>query len=120
MNGGLKIDAVGLVQGLERLQSKSDLAVRALAETGALKMQSYAQKNARWTDRTGAARQRLNGSVEKRVNGYAIAIAHGVQYGIYLEFDYEKRYAILPDTLREVGQNEVMPAFEKLLERLNR
>lgn len=105
-------------KGLSQLENKTDMAIRAFCDTGALKMQSYAQQNARWTDRTGAARQRLKGGVEKRANGYAIRISHGVDYGIWLEFAHEKRFAILPDTIRVVGQEEILPAFEKFLERL--
>ena len=115
---GFTFDARALAQGIDRLQDKSDIAIRAFAETGALKMQSYAQQNARWTDRSGSARGRLQGGVEKRANGYAIRIAHGVDYGIWLELAHEKHFAILPDTLRFVGQEEILPAFEKFIERL--
>lgn len=115
---GMRLDMSGLEKGLEKLQGKSEASIRMLAETGALKMQSYAQQNAPWTDRSGAARQRLNGSVEKRKDGYLIMISHGVEYGIYLEFAHEKRFAIIPDTLRYVGQEQIVPAFNKLLERL--
>lgn len=114
----MKIDIRNMEKGLSQLENKTDMAIRAFCDTGALKMQSYAQQNARWTDRTGAARQRLKGGVEKRANGYAIRISHGVDYGIWLEFAHEKRFAILPDTIRVVGQEEILPAFEKFLERL--
>lgn len=113
-----KLDSTSLLRGLQSLESKSEVAMRAFAETGALKMQSYAQQNAPWTDRTGAARQRLKGSVQRRENAFRIQIAHGVDYGIWLEFAHEKRFAILPDTIRIVGQEKIMPSFEKFLERL--
>lgn len=116
---GIRFDMNGLQKGLEILESKSDVAIRTFCDTGALKMQTYAQQNAPWTDRTGSARQRLQGGVEKRASGYAIRISHGVDYGIWLELAHEKRFAILPDTLRYVGEEEIMPAFEKFMERLS-
>lgn len=114
----MRIDISDMEKGLSKLENKTDMAIRVFCDTGALKMQSYAQKNAKWTDRTGAARQRLQGSTEKRANGYAIRIAHGVDYGLWLELAHEKKYAIIPDTLRIVGQEEILPAFEHMLERL--
>lgn len=114
----MRLDATSLVNGLLSLEGKANAAVRTLAETGALKMQSYAQQNAPWTDRTGSARQRLKGYVQNRGDALRINISHGVDYGIWLEFAHEKRYAILPDTIRIVGEQQIMPAFERLLERL--
>lgn len=114
----MKIDIRNMEKGFSKLENRTDMAIRAFCDTGALKMQSYAQDNAKWTDRTGAARQRLQGSTEKRANGYAIRIAHGVDYGLWLELAHEKKYAIIPDTLRIVGQEEILPAFEHMLERL--
>lgn len=113
----IKFDTSSLEKGLEALENKADIAVKMLAETGAVKMQGYAQDKAKWTDRTGRARQTLKGSVEPYAQGYKIAIAHGVDYGIWLELAHEKRFAIIPDTLN-YGEQTVLPAFEKLLERL--
>ena len=96
---GIRFDMNGLQKGLEMLESKSDVAIRTFCDTGALKMQTYAQQNAPWTDRTGSARQRLQGGVEKRASGYAIRISHGVDYGIWLEVrhDFKGKYKILEE-----------------------
>lgn len=118
MSMKIRFDTKSLRAGLEKLQNKSDLAIRAFAETGALKMQNEAKINAKWTDRTGRARASLNSGVERRESGYAIRLAHGVDYGVWLELAHEKRFAIIDDTIRFVGSFEIMPAFEKLLERL--
>lgn len=115
---GFRLDTNSLARGLDRMQNKSDAVIRAFAETGGLKMQSYAQQNAKWTDRSGAARQRLKSGVERRESGYWIRLSYGVDYGIWLELAHEKKYAILPDTIRAVGQEEIMPAFERFIERL--
>ena len=115
---GFSLNTSSLTRGLERMQNKSDAAIRAFAETGGLKMQSYAQQNAKWTDRSGAARQRFKSGVERRESGYWIRLSYGVDYGIWLELAHEKKYAILPETIRAVGQEEIMPAFERFIERL--
>lgn len=114
---GLRFDTSTLERGLGALEDKVDIAVRMLAETGAVKMQGYAQGHAPWTDRTGRARQSLKGSVEPYTSGYKVVIAHGVDYGIWLELAHEKRFAIIPDTLN-YGQQTVLPAFERLMDRL--
>ena len=53
-------------------------------------------------------------------NGYRITLAHGVDYGIWLELAHEKKYAIIPETIRVVGDGEILPGFERLIERLGK
>lgn len=115
---GFRVDISGMVAGLSGASVKSEAAIALYAETGAIKLQNYARKNRPWTDRTGAARQRLTGTSSKISNGYRLTLAHGVDYGKYLELAHEKKYAIIPQTLTEVGENEILPGLEKLLERL--
>ncbi len=114
----MKMDMRALKKGLSLLESKTNAGIKAFAETGAIKMQAYAQSHAPWTDRTGDARKRLHGSAQNRGDVIRIQIAHGVEYGIWLELAHEKRFAIIPDTIRVVGQDEIMPAFDRLIERL--
>ena len=114
----MRFDMNALEKGLMSLEDKSHVAVRAFADTGAIKMKSYAQNNAPWVDRTGAARGRLNSYTQDRGDIIRIVVAHGVDYGIYLELANEKKYAIIPQTIQTVGQGEIMPAFQGMLERL--
>lgn len=114
----MRLNTKTLEAGLKKMENRTDMAMRTFCDTGALKMQSYAQSHAKWQDRSGRARQTLQGGTEKRANGYVIRIAYGVDYGQWLEFAQEKKYAILPDTIRIVGQQEIMPSFERFLERL--
>lgn len=116
---GLKFDLSGMVSGLVDCESKADMAIRMLAEQGALQLQNSARENRKWTDRTGHARQRLTGYVGKIPEGYRITLAHGVDYGIWLELAHEKRFAIIPQTIEYVGTFEIMPGFQRLIERLN-
>lgn len=115
----MKVDIDALVKNLTLLQSAIDPAVHMLAEQGAIKMENFAKENRKWTDRTGQARQRLKGSTTQITNGYRIIIAHGVDYGIWLELAHEKRFSILPQTVEYVSAFEIIPGFNKLIERLS-
>lgn len=61
------------------------------------------QREAAWTDRTGAARRELKATVE--VNGAQVALylAHGVPYGTWLELSHGGRYAIVGPTVARMG-----------------
>lgn len=117
-NPTIRFDISGMVNGLTSAQDRAEAAIRMYAETGAHKLQTEAKNNARWTDRTGRARAGLNSYVSAVANGYRIALAHGVNYGIWLELAHEKRFSIIPQTIEYVGTFEIMPGFQNLLNRL--
>lgn len=50
-------------------------------------------------------------------NGIRIILSHGVEYGIYLEFAHEKRYAVIYPTLRRKAP-DVMSGLQGLFDRL--
>lgn len=120
MAQGFKFDISAMVAGLSDLESATDKAIRVYAEQGALQLQNFARENRKWTDRTGHARQRLHGYVGDIPEGYRITLAHGVDYGLWLELAHEKRFAIIPQAIEYVGTFEIMPGFEQLIERLNK
>lgn len=101
-------------------QTRSQAAIEMYADTSALKLQNYARENRPWTDRTGHARQRLTGFTGKTAHGVRVYIAHGVEYGVYLEKAHEQKYAILEKTVLEVGSKEILPGFSHLLDRLEK
>ena len=113
--GTIRIDAKQLLDNLERAETKSQIAIKMFATSGAKKFQNYAKKNRPWTDRTGHARQRLIGWVEQigkmRTRIY---IGHGVDYGIYLELCNERRFAILQKTVNACSK-EVLDGYKDLL-----
>ena len=117
-NPTIRFDISGMVNGLTSAQDRAEAAIRMYAETGAQKLQTKAKNNAPWTDRTGRARAGLNSYVSAVANGYRIALAHGVNYGIWLELAHEKRFSIIPQTIEYVGTFEIMPGFQNLLNRL--
>jgi hypothetical protein len=58
-------------------------------------VEAWMKHNAPWTDRTGNARQSLNHTVERGDHEVALTLAHGVDYGIYLEERNGGHFAIL-------------------------
>lgn len=114
----IKFDMSQLVDGLSGFETRAQAAIRMYVDTSAIKLQNSARQNARWTDRTGHARQRLTADAITASPGYKIRLAHGVDYGKWLELANEKRFAIIQETIGTVGMTEIVPGLENLLERL--
>ena len=114
------IDVSKVLKGITDFEGAFDKALMVFAQSGAQKMEQYAKKNRKWTDRTGRARQSLNGSAFRIDNGYRIQIAHGVYYGVYLEYAHERKYAILERTITKVGMEQIMPAFHNFLDAIEK
>lgn len=108
-----KVDITQLLNNLSNSETKSQVAIKMFAQEGSKKFENYAKKNRRWTDRTGHARQRLVGYVEVLKDVVRINIAHGVDYGIYLEMAHERRYAILKETV-DKNSEELLKGYEEL------
>jgi hypothetical protein len=64
---------------------------------------SQMRSNARWTDRTGNARQGLSGAVFESDEEIALVFFHRVNYGIWLEVRWSGRYAIIGPTMAEIA-----------------
>lgn len=111
-------ELTGALSNLDRaLTSKEYGGLLMLMQTAASKMEAWAKQNAPWTDRTGQARQRLTGQAYwENANIVVAAIAHQVDYGIWLELAHQRKYAILEKTLEE-HKGEIEEAVKKLLER---
>lgn len=112
-----RVDPSKMLKGFSQFSTKSEAAIWMYVDTSALKLQNYARSHRPWTDRTGAARQRLTGTPQTTDNGYRIRLAHGVDYGIWLELAHEKRFAIIEPTIQAEGP-EIMKGFQRLLEKL--
>lgn len=108
-----RIDTSDVESGLRTLEQKVKAGLLIYGETVAKDFESYAKSHRPWTDRTGAARQRLNGYTESILNGIRICIAHGVSYGIFLELAHEKKYAILEPTVR-LKANDAINGIRKM------
>lgn len=123
MASDIKVEwnAEELVNNLKKLDraftSKEYGGLLMLMQTAATKMESWAKQNAPWTDRTGQARQRLTGQAYwENPKIVVAAIAHQVDYGIWLELAHQRKYAILEKALEE-HKGEIEDAVKTLLER---
>lgn len=126
MANDMKIEwnAADLVNALNNLNRKFTSneygGLLMLMQTAATKMEAWAKQNAPWTDRTGQARQRLTGRAYWESPEIVVAaIAHQVDYGIWLELAHQRRYAILEKALEE-HKEEIEDAVKILLKRYAR
>jgi len=104
---GMKFDDSNFQAGMDDFGERFDAAVETYCKTAALMLQGIAQQNKPWKNRTGNATLRLRGTAQKLMNGFAIILAHGVDYGIHLELAHEKKYAILYPTVRDHAKDVV-------------
>lgn len=115
---GYSMDTKGLQNSLENFMYKTDTAVRMYGETAALRLEGYAKKNAPWTDRTGDARKRLKATLSRKSSTvYRITLAHGVNYGVYLELAHNKKYATIAPTINHKSP-EILKGLNQLLDRM--
>lgn len=106
-----------LLNGLTSFKQDGDIALAIYAETASKTLESYAKQNRPWTDRTNRARLGLTSYVVKIDTGYRIYLAHTVDYGVWLEYAHEKRFAILEPTIRLEGP-KIVKGMKKLLNSL--
>lgn len=78
-------------------------AVRNMAfvvcERWAPEIQNWMRAEAPWTDRSANARQRLWSRAFKEPKSVTLVMAHGVEYGIFLELRWAGRFAIVNPAL---------------------
>ena len=91
-----------LKKNLDKMSVKIGAAVLMYSSTKASELQSKMKLNRPWTDRTGMAKALLTARVSQpNPKTVRITLAHGVDYGIWLELAHEKNYAIIAPTIRE-------------------
>lgn len=97
-----------LQQGLDRMSDKLGAMLLMYASTKAVELQAKMKQNRPWTDRTGMAKATLNTKVSQPDDHtIRITLAHGVDYGIWLELAHEKNYAIVGPTVQREGPRVV-------------
>lgn len=112
-----RFDAGTVAKNLIKTESKAILAIKMYAQTSVKKMEGDAKSQARWTDRTGHARQRLIGYVTDEFEGVRLNLAHGVDYGLWLEVANEKRFAIVEPIVR-LSAPFILESYTNLLEKM--
>lgn len=97
-----------LSQKLGVLGPKFGAMILMYASTKANELESKMKVNRPWTDRTNMAKVTLNAKVSQPSTFLIrITLAHGVEYGIWLELANGKNYAIIAPTIREEGPRVV-------------
>lgn len=106
-----------IYQSLGAFPDRVEKALMAYGRTAASKIEAKAKEDRPWTDRTAQARDRLHGDCTRIDTGIRISLAHGVEYGVYLEFANEKKYAVIYPTLQQEGPG-VMSGLQGLFDRM--
>ena len=117
-NSKLEIDMKPLITGVTQLDNKIDRAVAGVVLNRSHQAVGWMKSNARWRDRTGAARAGLRtetSHVPKK--SHTIHLMHSVAYGIWLEVRWAGRYAIIEPAIRDQGK-KLMVTLNKLMARL--
>lgn len=113
----ISFDTKKVLSKLESMQAKTRASLQIIADSAVKAMETYAKDNARWTDRTGNARQRLKGGTRWEESALIAAITHNVYYGMWLELAHGKKYAILEEALNSQAQS-LLEAYHRFLDQL--
>lgn len=93
-----------LSKNLFGMENKLGAAILMYASTKAVECESYMKINRPWVDRSFKAKNSLNAKVSQPNNHTVrITLAHGVDYGIWLEIAHEKKYSIIGPTINAKG-----------------
>jgi len=83
----------------KKLKSKKLALLTLLATRYAPQAEAWMKMNRPWQDRTSHARQTLHTWVETGSGRVILWLAHGVEYGVNLEYNFAGRYAIIAPTI---------------------
>ena len=100
----LDYDESKLSKNIDKMSEKFGAVILMYAATKASEIESKMKTNRPWTDRTNMAKVTLKAKVSQlNKDVVRITLAHGVDYGIWLELANGKNYAIIAPTVREEG-----------------
>ena len=115
---GFTLDSSELKSKLMKLPAKAGPAMLMLLATKAKTIESSMKRNRPWTDRTGQAKATLNVTVSQpSANVIRMTLAHGVDYGIWLELAHGKKWAIIKPTLDKEAP-KVMNSLNGFMDKL--
>lgn len=118
MSFKLDYNSSSLKKNLDKMSVKLGAVVLMYSATKASELQEKMKMNRPWTDRTGMAKALLSAKVSQpSPNIVRITLAHGVDYGIWLELAHEKNYAIIAPTVREEGPR-IVSDLDNLMSKL--
>lgn len=104
MSFKLDYSSSSLSKNLDKMAVKLGAVILMYSATKASELEAKMKMNRPWTDRTNMAKTLLNAKVSQPSKDIIrITLAHGVDYGIWLELANGKNYAIIAPTIREEG-----------------
>lgn len=112
---GIKVTAAQLIDNLDDFDENAIKAIQFTLDYWATRAMSQMKSEARWTDRTSAAR---NGLMAQRFNaedGASLVLWHSVPYGIWLEVRWSGKYAIVGPTLNDIAPKVLRMAGEAIV-----
>ena len=97
MASEIRLDASEFFAGIERFEAHTQAQLQVVGSTISGNMESYAKANHPWKNRSSSAQNQLKGDFKLTDNELDISIAHGVDYGYWLEnrSDFNGKYQIL-------------------------
>ncbi len=102
-----------VVGALRAWSERRRAAVIALAQNWGGQLEKRAKTGASWQDRTANARNGLQGKAIVKPAVVIIALAHSIDYGVYLELANSGKYAILKPTI-DNSVSEIYKDYERL------
>lgn len=103
---------------LGSMEQKVASAILMYCATKAQTIESDMKQNRPWTDRTGMAKATLSAKVSQPdPQTVRITLAHGVEYGMWLELAHEKNYAIVAPSVNKFAPvviNDLNNIFSKI------
>lgn len=101
----IRLEWSGQADMISNLDQYLALVMQAIEQVAAYIapiLEADAKVNASWTDRTANARQTLNADWQRAAQDIVVIwLAHGVEYGIYLEKRWGGKYAIIWPTIEQ-------------------
>ena len=116
----MRIDykASSLSRNLGDMSARLGAVVLLYAGTKASVIEADMKQERPWTDQTGMAKARLSTSVSQpNDHTVRITLAHGVDYGVFLELAKEKKNAILAPTVKKFAP-EIVEDLNGILEKV--
>ena len=90
--------------------------IEGVSRVAAANAQNYARTHRIWQDQSGHARGMLNGGMYWETMAILkIFMAHGVEYGIYLELAHDRKYQILEEAINKV-KDDWFNAVRRIME----
>ena len=118
MSFKLDYDESTLKKNLDKMSVKLGAVLLMYSATKASEIQAKMKLNRPWTDRTNMAKTLLNAKVSQpEPTLIRITLAHGVDYGIWLELANNKNYAIIAPTINEEGPR-IIEDLDNLMSKL--